>query len=762
MIGGRAARWSARQIHRATSGLAVWRPSAEPTAPRDLALRGGLIAALALLTLALFPPRGGYDAPAVRVGLVAPGDIIAPFDFQVLRTDEELEAQQNLAELTVPPVYAMEPASVDSAFTRLETYLGRLEGAASGSSAPALETFNRVEGRSLGLRPAELRALTDADTRAAIAAFAREALPAVYAEHRFLPAAHLGQIAGSQVAVVGADGEVLVARGEISGLRAGAEIPALAARARRLEPDLERIVLQLLPGLMPPSLTARPALTAIRRDEAQAAVDPVKGEILRGELIVAAHTRVSAVQEEKVRALQAELNRRRGGLSAEDARVGLGTFFLNLALLGLLGFYLFFYRRDVFDDFRALAVLAMIWSLITALAAFADRVEAIPAYAVPVALASILIAVLWDARLSVIVTLFLTISLVAQGELGFPLLWTGLLGGLAGAWSVRRIRRRTHFYETLLFVAAAHLVALAALGLIQLWDWGAFGEALGWGAMSAALATFVAMGLLPVLEWASGRTTDLTLLELADLNRPLLKQLLLDAPGTYHHSIIVGNLAESAAESIGANSLLARVGAYYHDIGKVQRPEYFAENQRDGFNPHNQLRSKASARIISRHVPDGVEMARAAGLPERVCDFIREHHGTTRLAYFWNKAEEEDPGAPRAQSDFAYPGPTPRCKETAVVMLADSVEAASRAEREPSPERFREVVRRIIARRQEERQLDSADLTFRDLARIEQQFVSVLIGIHHHRIEYPTVSLHAPEVRPEPAGDVPSVGRTPA
>lgn len=759
---GRAARWLGAQVRRATAGLAVWRPSAEPTAPRDLALRGGLISALALLTLALFPPRGGFDAPTVRVGLVAPGDIIAPFDFQILRDEEELRAQQDLAALTVPPVYAVEPASVDSALARVEAYLARVALADPGADPASLETLNRVDGRSLGLRPAELRALTDAGTRGAIAAFAREALPAVYAEHRFLPAAHLAQIAGAQLAVLGAGGEVLAARGEITGLRPGAEIAALAARARRLEPDLERIALQLLPGLMAPSLGARPALTAIRRDEAQAAVDPVKGEILRGELLVAAHTRVSSVQEEKVRALQAELNQRRGGLSAEDARVGLGTFFLNLALLGLLGFYLFFYRRDVFDDFRALAVLAMIWCLITGLAAFADRVDAVPAYAVPVALASVLIAVLWDTRLSVIVTLFLTISLVTQGELGFPLLWTGLLGGLAGAWSVRRIRRRTHFYETLLFVAAAHLVALAALGLIQLWTWGAFGEALGWGALSAALSTFVAMGLLPVLEWASGRTTDLTLLELADLNRPLLKQLLLDAPGTYHHSIIVGNLAESAAESIGANSLLARVGAYYHDIGKVQRPEYFAENQRDGINPHSQLRSKASARIISRHVPDGVEMARAAGLPERVCDFIQEHHGTTRLGYFWNKAAVEEPDAPRAHGDFAYPGPTPRCQETAVVMLADSVEAASRAEREPSPERFRDIVRRIIALRLEERQLDAADLTFRDLALIEEQFVTVLIGIHHHRIEYPTVSLHAPEVRPEPAGDVPSVGRAPA
>jgi hypothetical protein len=306
------------------------------------------------------------------------------------------------------------------------------------------------------------------------------------------------------------------------------------------------------------------------------------------------------------------------------------------------------------------------------------------------------------------------------------------------------------------------MLAVGGLAMVQLWSWGDLGVALGWGFGSAATAVFLAMGFLPLLEWASGRTTDLTLLELADLNRPLLKQLLVEAPGTYHHSIIVGNLAESAAEGIGANSLLARVGAYYHDIGKLRRPEFFAENQRQGGNPHDSLPPQASARIISRHVEDGVEMARQAGLPEVVIDVVREHHGTTRLSFFWHKAAGDGPGSEAAASDFVYPGPRPRSKETAVVMLADSVEAASRVMRDPTPEALRDLVKRIVDMKLDESQFDEADLTFHDLAVVQERMVGVLVGIHHQRIDYPTLSLHAPERSDDAADKVPSIGRSPA
>lgn len=738
----------------------AFRPTGDSTAPRDLVLRVALIAFVAILTIVLFPPRGGSDGAAVRVGMVAPEDVIAPFDFQVLWSDADLARRRELAALAVPPVYAPVRGAGEMALTRVEAYLDRVEEAVGASGDVDFEALNRVDGRSLGLRPGELSDLAEPRTLNALRVFVRRALPAVYERHWLLPGPQLARHREGQITVLEPDGEeIVIPLAYVIGLSPRVEIAELAERAARLDPVVGNVALQLLGGLLVPNLEPRSSLTAMRREEARRGVSPIKAEILRGELIVAARTRVTAEDEEKVRALQAEIAQRRGGLTPENARAGLGSLVLNAALLALLGFYFFLYRRDVFDDLRSLIALAIVWTLVTGIAAFADRVEAVPGYVAPVALASLLVAILWDTRLSAVVTLFLAAYLAGQGGLGLPLLWTGLFGGLGGAWSVHRVLRRTQFYESLLFIAVGHIFAIGALALMRLWGWGEFGVSAGWGFLSAGIAVFFAMGLLPILEWLSGRTTDLTLLELADLNRPLLKRLLLDAPGTYHHSIIVGHLAEAAAEGIGANSLLARVGSYYHDIGKIQRPEYFVENQRQGANPHDKLEALASARIVSRHVQDGIEMAHAAGLPERVVDFIREHHGTTPLAYFREKAGQIEE---RHLGEFHYPGPRPRSKETAVVMLADSVEAASRLVREPAPEKYRQTAHRIVEMKLAERQLDEADLTFRDLAIVEERFVAALSGMYHHRIDYPTVSLHVPQSGDDAADSLPSIGRAPA
>lgn len=742
--------------------LSAWRPSGDPTSPRDLVLRFALIAAVALLSLTLFPPRGGNEAPLIRQGVVAPEDVIAPLDFPILRSEDELARQREVAALSVPPVYRVNPAAADSALVRVERYLARAERI-SEEEPSALASLDRVDGARLGLGPEELDRLSNAETRQALSALAEHAIPGLYERAHFLAPDELVPLSATRITVQrsGEDEEV-VPKDEVVPVRTGAEVPGLAAAARSLDREDERLALLLLPALLAPDLDARPAVTELRRAEARASVEAVKGEVLHGELIVPAHTRVTAAQEEKMLSLATTLELGRSGFSAADARVGIGTFFINAVILCLFGFFLFLYHPGTFSDFRSLVVIAIMWAIVIGLAAFADRAPDIPAYAVPVAFASVLAAILWGTHLSAVMTIFLSIYLIAQGDLGFPVLWAGLASGLVGAWSVRLIRRRTHFYESLVFIAAANMLALGGLALIQLWSWSDVGVALGWGFGSAATAVFLAMGLLPLLEWAAGRTTDLTLLELADLNRPLLKQLLVEAPGTYHHSIIVGNLAESAAEAIGANSLLARVGAYYHDIGKLQRPEFFAENQRQGDNPHDALPPQASARIISRHVEDGVEMARRAGLPEVVIDVLREHHGTTRLSFFWHKASEEGPGERPVVSDFVYPGPRPRSKETAVVMLADSVEAASRVMRDPTPEVLRELVRRIVEMKLEENQFDEADLTFHDLAVVQERLVGVLVGIHHHRIDYPTLSLHVPERSDDAADTVSSIGRSPA
>jgi len=243
--------------------------------------------------------------------------------------------------------------------------------------------------------------------------------------------------------------------------------------------------------------------------------------------------------------------------------------------------------------------------------------------------------------------------------------------------------------------------------------------------------------LLPAIEPAVGVCSDLTLLELSDLNHPLLKRMALEAQGTYHHSQVVGQLAEHAARVIDANALLTRVGALFHDIGKMEKPEYYVENQRPEFNKHDELSPSMSALVIAAHVKDGIELGRKWRLPQMVIDFIPEHHGTLVMEYFYHKALEGDGNQTVKVDDFRYPGPKPHSRETGILMLADAVEAATRALAKPTPSRIREVTKQIIDKRMLSGEMDESGLTLSDLADIREAFIPLLTGIHHARIVYP-------------------------
>ena len=242
-----------------------------------------------------------------------------------------------------------------------------------------------------------------------------------------------------------------------------------------------------------------------------------------------------------------------------------------------------------------------------------------------------------------------------------------------------------------------------------------------------------------VFEATFGYTTDIKLLELSNLNHPLLRELILRAPGSYQHSMMVGSLREAAAENIGCNSLLARVGAYYHDVGKAKNPGYFAENQKYGENPHDKLKPNMSALIIKAHVKDGIELARAHRLPKEIIDFIEQHHGTSLIRYFYHKAKEmEDPDIPEVdEKDYRYPGPKPQSRETAICLLADGIEAASRAMPDKTPARLKGLVHNMINKAFTDGQLDECDLTLKDLNAIAQAFIRILNAIYHYRPEYP-------------------------
>jgi putative nucleotidyltransferase with HDIG domain len=370
----------------------------------------------------------------------------------------------------------------------------------------------------------------------------------------------------------------------------------------------------------------------------------------------------------------------------------------------------------------------------------------------PIALPALVIAVLWDGRMALNFALVAAILLSTQAPLiGLPERIIMIAGGAAAALSVRVVQRRAQGLILGSVIAGAYLLTIIALGLLLTWSVDDVVTRAGLGALNGVLSALIAMGFIPLFESFTRISTDQTLLELGDLNRPLLKRLSLEASGTYAHSINVANLAEAAARAVEANPILARVGAYYHDVGKIATPQFFIENQARGRNPHDKLDPATSASIVRNHVLEGLRLAEQAKLPEQVRAFITEHHGTQPIGFFYERAKETMAEESLDPADFAYPGPLPRSKEAAILMLADSVESATKVLQDPTPERIRALVDRIVETKITLGQLDDAPLTFQDLSRIKEQFVIVLNGMYHHRIDYPTMPAPPPESAEAPA-----------
>ncbi len=314
--------------------------------------------------------------------------------------------------------------------------------------------------------------------------------------------------------------------------------------------------------------------------------------------------------------------------------------------------------------------------------------------------------------------------------------WIMFLSSVVGALMSQNVRHRKHIFQAGIGVS----VTIVLLYLIYVYASSSHvvRESLIAGVVNGILSFAITFVGIPLFEAMFGTITNISLLEWADTQQPLLRKLIMEAPGTYHHSLVVGNLAEAAAEEVGANSLLARVGAYYHDIGKIPRAEYFVENQVKGQNFHQKLSPSMSKLILMNHVKEGLDLARKYHLPKQIVDFIAQHHGTSLTYYFYQKAIDEGKEKVR-EEDFRYPGPKPQTKETAIVLLADAVEAAVRSLPDPTPDKIALTVKKVIDSKVIDGQLDECDLTFRDLDKIARVFTKVLTSMYHQRVVYPEV-----------------------
>lgn len=700
--------------------LGGW-PRRHPRASRWLLL--GLVFACGLT---LFPQQAGFRRSSYKTNVAAPGTIVAKFDFPVLKDPARLREEQQAAMAAVPPVLVRHDSIAVAAAEKLESLRRRI-----------LELRrNRVElepgADEAGLLPPDVYLTLYTQDAEAIFREAATTLQRLH-ERGVVSAETADKIADRAYVTLVAQGRDRVVP---------AELLATPERIRTswAQPidRSARAVGALVEAFAWPNVTSDENAWRRMRELARDGVDPALHTVARGDTIVEVRQVVDGDILRAIESYEAARERRAPGLLLRERLLAIVGRMMILALaLTAMVLYLQSFRPEVLQDSNDTLLLASAFALFFLLGGIILNVLHLSPYLIPVAAFAVLIGQLYEERVALVASgiMATTIGLVTAGGLDFIVVIG--FGAIAAILSVRELRDRRQLYRLLLFVPLAHLAARSALALVHS---APFAETLSEGLYLVA-NPFISAGIglfaVPISENLFGKCTNLTLLELLDLNRPLLRRLMLEAPGSYHHALMVGTLAEAGASAIGANPLLARVIGYYHDIGKIRKPDYFIENLTAGSrNPHDRLAPAMSRLILEAHVRDGVALARESRLPQIVQDGIAQHHARSLMAYFYHKALARDPSA--SEMEYRYPGPRPRTREAAIVMLADQVDAAARSLEEPTPSRLRGLVKQLFEKRAMEGELDESRLTLKDLADMREAFTPILTALFHGRISYPT------------------------
>ena len=414
-----------------------------------------------------------------------------------------------------------------------------------------------------------------------------------------------------------------------------------------------------------------------------------------------------------------------------------GRLVIISTLMVLMFLYLIFYRRELFDHKRKLSFIIIMIVLMVFMAGFATKVEAINIYMVPMAILPIMVRIFFDSRTAIFSLMITTLLIGYFAPNSYEYIILQIIAGIIAVFSLNKLHKRSHIVFAALWVFLSYAIVYISMALVQegslkTINW----EALEWFGVSS-IFIFITYPLIYIFEKVFGFVSDVTLIELSDTNQPLLRKLAEEAPGTFQHSIQVANLAEAVIQRIGGNPFLVRAGALYHDIGKTSDPEYFIENQAVGMNPHDQIDHLKSAKIIIDHVSNGVRLARKYNLPEILVSFITTHHGTTQANYFYKMYQNENPDMEIDKNSFTYPGPLPQDKETAVLMLTDGIEAATRSLKEKSVDTIRNLIEGMVEQKIASNQLTNAELTFHDITVLKSTLLEKLVNIYHVRIEYP-------------------------
>ncbi len=732
--------------------------------PGSLAVK--VLLAVGLLgTLALMFPRGESLELEFKVGAIwAQKDLIAPFSFPIFRDEREYQSDVNEAKERVLQVFERDTLVVTRQLRRLDEFFQRVSeavkvdrqfkrGLRRGDSAASEDSLLFVQLASSLDIPFNPREWALLDILSSSGGLSRMHV-LIAGGLRDLHA--VGILDRSKGTII--PSELAQRNGNIEEILPAARFYDHADVVGQLETkllvfyggdnDTVNLAYKIAVMHVAPNVKFSEEATAQSIAAAADAVPRTLGYVQENERIVSKHERLTPETRLKLESLRRVKVER--GPASDSVLQLFGTALHATIVIALYAIYLYLFRKRIWNSNRRLALIALL-ILMEGFFAYLSReldVTTPIEYLIAVPAAAMLLTIIFDSRVGFYGTVI--IALVVAGIRGndYSIALASVVAGALSVYSVRDMKNRTQLFRSLGFIFVGYAASIVSLGMERYEPVSVIFEQISFAMVNAIVSPVLTYGLLIFLERVFKVTTDLTLMELAHFNHPLLRMLAEKTPGTYHHSMTIVSLAEAAAVAIGANEVLVRVGAHFHDIGKVVKPTYFVENQKGSRNRHDKLSPRMSSLIIAAHVKDGIALAREYRLPEEVVDFIPMHHGTTRIDYFYSKAlklaessDDETKLDEINEQDYRYPGPKPQTKETGIMMLADAVEATVRTIEEPTPQRLADAIDELVKRRLDEGELDECPLTLKEITKVKAAFLNVLVGIYHTRVKYPTLPL---------------------
>ncbi len=661
-----------------------------------------------VILLALFPREGKFKYEFQRGRPWQHDDLIAPFDYAILKQKSELQKERRAALSEAYLFFKVDPDKMEYAKSE---FLARLDR----------------EGQSM-VTPQEKELVIKIAFALLDSIYSRGIIEMVPALEKETSDFKIGVIKDNMARIVPVKSLFSISK---------ANEYLLLNLAAEHEVD-GKFILPMLQASILHNVVFDDFLTKAQREQSLANISTTRGMVQKGERIIGKGELVDESKYQQLESLRVEFESKSGsGYNFKMILLG-RVILISMALL-VFGLFVFTFRHDIYSENRNIVLLLLLVTIMVSFTTFVMNLHVTYIMAVPICLVPIIVRTFYDTRLALFVHIVTIIILGFLVPNSFEFLFMQLITGIITIISIVHLHHRSQFFFTSLMILLSYSIIYIGMTLMQEGSFEQLNRANFLMFGISAMLTLFSYPLIYLFERIFGMVTDVSLIELSDTNSKLLRELAIKSPGTFQHSLIVSNIAEEASRAIGANSLLARTGALYHDIGKMDMPMYYIENQSAGINPHDDLSYEESARIITGHVIRGIEKARLYKLPEPIIDFIRTHHGTRYTQYFYNKFKEIAGDTPFDESPFRYRGPIPYSKETSILMMADSIEAASRSLKVPTELEVSELVERLIDNQMEQKQFRNSSLTLRDISTIKKIIKKKLLSIYHIRIEYPGV-----------------------